>query len=106
MKKLVISAAVAAAMLMPSMLLAADDAMMAKPMPMYVCMPAAATAKPNAMMGTAGLTCTKVDGAKMHASVMKVHAMEGTMDAPSRAAVIELERMITSSMSGGVTEGG
>jgi hypothetical protein len=41
----------------------------------------------------------------MHATLMKVHSMEGNMDAATRAQVIELEKMITSSMPGGVYGG-
>jgi hypothetical protein len=104
MKKLAITAAIAASLLAPS-LVRAEDSMMMKPAPMYVCHAAAASATPNAMMGSAGLTCVKVDGAKMHMAVTKVQAMEPSMDAATKAQVIQLLKMITTSMSGGVYSG-
>jgi folate-binding Fe-S cluster repair protein YgfZ len=98
MKTLVMSAAIAAAIVMPSMLLAADGS---APKPMFVCHAAAASDTPNATMGSTGLMCSKVDGAKMKATLTKVHAMEDKMDAPTRAEVEQLERMITQGMYGG-----
>jgi hypothetical protein len=100
--KLVITAAIAAFAAMPSILLAADDTAMKPAMkPTYICHAAAASATPNAMMGSTGMMCTKVDTAKMDATVSKVHAMEGNMDAPTREQVEKLERMITEGMYGG-----
>ena len=96
MKRLVITAAIAAVVAMPSILLAADDTAMKPAMkPMFVCHTAASSQAPNAMMGSTGMMCSKVDMEKMMAAVNKVHAMEGNMDASTRAAVQNLERMIT-----------
>jgi hypothetical protein len=84
------------------MLLAADDMAMKPAMnPMFMCHTAATSQTPNAMMGSTGMMCSKVDTAKMQAAVAKVHAMEGTMDAPTRAQVENLERMITKGIYGG-----
>jgi hypothetical protein len=95
-KRFVVTAAIAAAIAMPSMLFAADDmAMKPAPKPMFVCHTATSGQAPNAMMGSTGMMCGKVDMEKMMAAVKKVHAMEGNMDAPTRAAVQALENMIT-----------
>jgi len=99
MKSIVTTAAIAVAMAMPSVLLAADDGAMAKPM--YMCHVSATSEKPDSMMGSTGLTCAKVDVVKMKAALAKVRAMEDKMDAPTKAQVEALEKMITLGEYGG-----
>jgi len=98
MKSIVTIAAIAAAIATPTLLLAADDGAMAKPM--YLCHTSAASEKPDSMMGSTGLTCAKIDVVKMKAAMTKVRAMEDKMDAPTKAQVDALEKMITYGQNG------
>jgi D-aminopeptidase len=103
-KKFLIAAAVAAAMVVPSMLLAADDTAMKSDLtvrPTYMCHPATASATPNATMGSITLTCKPIDAAKMKDMLIEVHGMETNMNAPTRAEVEEMVRAITQDMYGG-----
>jgi hypothetical protein len=101
MKKLVITAAIAAAVAVPSMAFAADDSMMATAKPMYVCHVSGASEKTNSMMGTTHLTCATIDVVKMRAAVANMRAMEDKMDASTKAQVEALEKMITYGENGG-----
>jgi len=102
MKKLVMTAAIAAAIVTPSMIFAADSSMMAaSAKPMYLCHTSGASEKTNSMMGTTHLTCATVDVVKMRAAVANMRAMEDKMDASTKAQVEALEKMITYGENGG-----
>lgn len=95
MKKLVMTAAIAAAIVAPSMAFAADSSMMAAAKPMYLCHTSGASEKANSMMGTAHMTCAPVDVVKMRAAIAKMRPMEDKMDAATKAQIEALEKMIT-----------
>ena len=101
MKKLVITAAIAAAIAAPSTAFAADDSMMAAAKPMYVCHVSGASEKTNSMMGTTHLTCATIDVVKMRAALANMRAMEDKMDPSTKAQVEALEKMITYGENGG-----
>jgi hypothetical protein len=101
MKKLVMTAAIAAAFASPSMVFAADNSMSAAAKPMYLCHTSGASETTNSMMGTTHLTCATVDVVKMRAAVAHMRAMEDKMDASTKAQVEALEKMITYGENGG-----
>jgi|GEM_PF-5598152 hypothetical protein len=101
MKKLILAAAIAAAIATPSMSFAADSSTAAAPKPMYLCHTSGASEKSNSMMGTTHLTCATVDVVKMRAAVANMRAMEDKMDASTKAQVEALEKMITYGENGG-----
>jgi hypothetical protein len=100
MKKLILTAAIAAAIATPTMSFAADSSMAAVK-PMYLCHTSGASEKTNSMMGTTHLTCATVDVVKMRAAVANMRAMEDKMDASTKAQVEALEKMITYGENGG-----
>jgi hypothetical protein len=98
MKTLAITAALIAAIAVPSMLLAADNGTTTNAL---VCRAAGATDTPNATMGSTGLVCRKIDMPKMQAAISKVRAVLDQMDPAYRAEVQQLLDMETQAMYGG-----
>jgi N-acetylglutamate synthase/N-acetylornithine aminotransferase len=76
-KKLFVTAAIAAAIALPSIATAADDSAM---MATMVCRPPTTSEKANAMMGSTGLVCRKLDMVKVHAAMDKMMAAGMTHD--------------------------
>jgi hypothetical protein len=97
MKTLTITAAVIAALAVPTMLLAADPS--STTTAWLVCRPAApsetSNATSNATSGSTALLCRTIDIERIKAAVTKLKAMEDKMDQPTRAQVDGVEKMIT-----------
>jgi len=96
MKKLIMTAAIAAAIASPSLALAADSSMSnmaTAPAPVYMCHTSGTGETTNSMMGTTHLTCAMVDMVKMRGAIKSMRAMQ--MDASTKAQVDALEKMIT-----------
>jgi hypothetical protein len=96
MKNLLFVVAMSAAVVVPSVAVAMDDAMSMAPM---VCRAAKSDEKPNAMMGSSGMMCKKVDMAKVKAAMDKMHATMAKMEggtADQKAAAKDLSGAMAS----------
>ena len=92
MKTLTITAAIIAALAVPSMLPAADQSSTTVPL---VCRPAGPSEVSNATSGSTALLCHKIDMEHIKAAITKPQEVEGRMDQATRDQVEALEKKMT-----------
>jgi hypothetical protein len=81
MKKLLVMSAIGASILVPAI----ASAQTAPTGNAWVCRAATASEKPNATLGSTGLTCRAIDTAKMNAAWTKMRSAMGKMNASDPA---------------------
>jgi hypothetical protein len=85
LNRFLITAALAAAVLIPSIAQAAD----APPMATLACRPAASGEKSNATIGGTALLCRKLDTAKIAADMAEMHAMAGQLSGTQKEHMMQ-----------------